>query len=77
MTIMTKRGQQDNIITYEHICDTTADLNNIKSEYITLGTVAIVLHGESGLEVYMADSNKEWVSLLTSPSAEEEEEQEP
>ena len=62
--IMTKRGQTDNVITYEHICDTTADLANIDSKFITLGSVAIVLKGSAGLEVYMATSNKEWVSLI-------------
>ncbi len=62
--IMSKRGQADNIITYEHICDTTADLANIDPKYITLGSVAIVLKGSAGLEVYMATSDKEWVNLL-------------
>lgn len=63
MTIMSKRGQQDNVVTYEHICDTTADLATIDPAYITLGSVAIVLQGAAGLEVYMANSNKEWISL--------------
>lgn len=63
MNIMSKRGQQDNVITYEHICDTTADLNNIDPAYITLGSVAIVLQGSAGFEVYMATSTKEWVKL--------------
>ena len=64
MNIMTKRGQQDNVITYEHICDHTSDLANIDPEYITLGSVAIVLQGDAGLELYMAASDKTWVSLL-------------
>ena len=64
MTIMSKRGQADNIITYEHICDTTADLANIDPKYVTLGSVAIVLKGAAGLEVYMATSDKEWVNLV-------------
>lgn len=63
MVITSKRGQQDNVITYEHICDTPNDLNSIKPEYINLGSVAIVLQGNSGLEIYMATSNKEWVLL--------------
>lgn len=62
--IMSKRGQADNINTYEHICDTTADLANIDPKYITLGSVAIVLKGAAGLEVYMATSDKEWVNLV-------------
>lgn len=62
--IMSKRGQQDNVITYEHICDAPSDLANIDPNYITLGTVALVLHGTNGIEFYMADSAKEWISLL-------------
>ena len=63
MNIMTKRGNLDNAVTYEHICDTTADLNNIDPRYITLGSVAVVLQGDAGIEIYMATSNKEWVEL--------------
>lgn len=63
MTIMSKRGSSDNIVAYEHICDTTEDLQNIDSKYVTLGSVAIVLKGDTGLEVYMATSDKEWVHL--------------
>ena len=73
MTIMTKRGQTDNVITYEHICDTAADMATIDPKYITLGSVAIVLKGSAGLEVYMATSNKEWVNLLGASSSNEEE----
>lgn len=63
MLITSKRGAQDNIVTYEHICDTTEDLQNINPQYITLGSVAIVLQGDAGLEIYMATSNKEWIAL--------------
>lgn len=61
--IMTKRGQHDNVVTYEHICDETADLQNIDPSYITLGSVALVLDGAAGLEVYMAKSDKTWVQI--------------
>lgn len=61
--IMSKRGQQDNITTNEFICDTTADLQNISPRDINLGSVAIVLQGSGGLEVYMANSQKEWINL--------------
>lgn len=61
--IMTKRGQADNINTYEHICDTKADLDKIDPKYITLGSIALVLKGTAGIEVYMATSDKEWVQL--------------
>lgn len=64
MNIMTKRGNLDNVVTYEHICDTTADMNNIDPQYITLGSICIVINNEdSGMEVYMANSNKEWNSI--------------
>lgn len=64
--IITKRGNQDNVVTYEFVCDTTADLNAIEPEYVTLGSVAIVIQGDSGFEVYMANSEKEWVNLASS-----------
>lgn len=64
MTVMTKVGNLDNIVTYEHVCDFTSDLELIDPHYITLGSTAIVLHGTSGLEVYMADSEKTWVPIF-------------
>ena len=64
--IMTKRGSLDNEVTYELMCDTIADMANIESKYKTLGSVCIVLQGNSGeLEVYIANSNKEWNPLTT------------
>lgn len=72
MNTMTKRGQLDNVVTYEHFCDTTADLNNIDPQYINLGSVAVVVQGDSGLEVYIANSNKEWVLIGTAGGAAEE-----
>lgn len=71
--IMTKRGNHDNMVTYEHVCDFTSDLADIDPEYINLGSVAIVLKGDSGLELYMAASDKEWVPLMINGSASEEE----
>ena len=66
MNIMTKRGQLDNIITYQHICDTNTDMPNIPSDQITLGSVCIVLQGESdGLQVYIANSQKQWQAITT------------
>lgn len=62
-SIMTKRGQTDNVITYEHICDTPEDLETIDPKYITLGSIAVVLKGSAGIEIYMADSQKQWVEL--------------
>lgn len=60
MNIMTKRGSEDNIITYEHWCDTLADRDNIDPKYITLGSVCVVVEGITGVEIYIANSNKEW-----------------
>lgn len=63
-TIMTKQGNLDNVVTYEHICDTFEDIQSIDPHYITLGSTCVVINGESGgLEVYMANSNKEWESI--------------
>lgn len=62
-SIMSKRGQQDNVVTYEHICDYETDLQNIEKRYATLGSVAIILRPT--LAVYMADSEGEWHSLVS------------
>lgn len=63
-TVMTKRGTQDNVATYEHVCDTTADMAAINPQYINLGSTCLVVDGESGgLEVYIADSNKGHLEL--------------
>lgn len=71
MHIISKRGNQDNVITYEHICDTRADMSNIERKYITLGSVCIVLQGENdAMEVYMADSSKEWHDIIIAGSSE-------
>lgn len=64
MNVMTRRGSLDNIVTYEHVCDTAADLLNIPIQRSTLGSTAIVLRGESGdFEVYIANSNGEWMLI--------------
>ena len=70
---MTKRGQQDNIVTYEYICDTVADLNKIDPHYITMGSIATVISGDTGFEVYMANSSKQWINISGGSSAEEDE----
>lgn len=62
--VMTKRGALDNNVTYEHYCDSAADLPNIPPEYITLGSIAVVLDDNGSLGVYMADSSKQWHNLL-------------
>ena len=70
---MTKRGSLDNNITFEHYCDTAADLTNIDPNEINLGTIALVVEGTAGLEVYMAKSDKTWVLIYGGVSDEEEE----
>ena len=57
---MTKRGSLDNEVTNEFFCDTTDDLQNIPSNLINLGTVAVVLEG---MQIFIANSNKEWQSM--------------
>lgn len=64
MVITSKRGNLDNIVTYEHICDFTADMADIDPHYITLGSVCTVINGEGGLELYIADSEKQWHSIM-------------
>lgn len=64
MNIMTKRGNLDNVILFEHYCDEKADLNNIPLDQISLGTIALVLKDENdSIGFYMADSNKEWHAI--------------
>lgn len=65
MNIMTKQGSQDNVITYEHFCDTKADLANIPQNQTTLGSTAIVLQDTNGMGIYIANSNKEWIEFST------------
>lgn len=70
MHIMSKCGEADNVLTYEHICDTNQDRLEIDPRYVTLGSKALVLHGEGdALEFYIADSDKQWINLLKGSSA--------
>ena len=64
--ITTKRGSQDNIITYEHFCDTKADMDTIEKKEITLCSVCVVLKDESQnntLQFYLAQSDKTWIRV--------------
>lgn len=63
MVITSKRGHLDEVVTFEFICDTSADMADIDPAQITLGSIAIVLQGQDGLEVYMATSTKQWIKL--------------
>lgn len=58
---MTKRGSLDNEITNEFFCDSVNDLDDIEDIYRTLGSVAIIV--SDAMEVYIANSNKEWIPL--------------
>lgn len=60
---LTKRGNLDNEVTYEYMCDTTSDLNTIDPQYITMGSIAVVIEGETGLSVYIANSQKQWINI--------------
>ena len=67
--IMSKRGNLDNIVTFEHFCDTNADLQDISLDYRTLGSIAIVLQGNSGgLQIYITNSQRQWLPLSVSSS---------
>lgn len=63
--IMTKRGGADNVVTYEFVCDSTEDLQAIDSKYVTMGSVAIIIQGTTGFEVYMANGERKWINLGT------------
>lgn len=68
-TIMAKRGSLDNVVTFEHYCDTTEEIQNIPKEYSTLGSIAIAVNDEQeGLAVYICNSNKEWIPLVAGAS---------
>jgi len=69
---MTKRGSLDNEISNEFICDTVEDMNKIDNKYRTLGSIAMVISGDTGFEVYMANSQGEWNSLTGVVSEEEQ-----
>ena len=60
--IMTKRGSQDNIITYEFMCESAEDMASIDRKYITLGSICIVVN-DGAMDIYIADSAHEWHSL--------------
>lgn len=69
---MTKRGSLDNEITNEFFCDNSTDLAAIPAAQINLGSVAVVV---DPFEMFIANSNKEWISLT--PTSTEDEEVEP
>ena len=63
---MTKRGNIDNVVTYEHFCDTKADMADINPDEVNLGSVCVVLVDESEgdtLQFYLAKSDKVWIKV--------------
>lgn len=71
---MSKRGSLDNEITNEFFCDAPEDLQRIPASLINLGSVAVVV---DPFEMYIANSQGEWISLTPTSSDTEEEESEP
>ena len=70
---MSKCGSLDNEITNEFFCDGPEDLANIPASLINLGSVAVVV---DPFEMFIANSNREWISLTPTSTTEEEEEEE-
>lgn len=66
---MTKRGSLDNQVANEFMCDTAADLAKIDPTEITLGSVALVI---DTMEIFIANSNKQWKSATPIEETEEE-----
>lgn len=66
---MTKVGSLDNETSNEFFCDTAEDLNTIPANLINLGSVAVVI---DDMEVFIANSNKEWKSMIPASTDNEE-----
>lgn len=64
---MTKRGSLDNQIANEFMCDTVTDLTKIDPAEITLGSVALVI---DTMEIFIANSNKQWKSATPTEETE-------
>ena len=60
---LAQRGSLDNEYTNVFYCDTIEDLNAIEQSEINLGSVAVVIEP---FEMFIAKSNKTWVSLTPS-----------
>ena len=64
---MTKRGSLDNQVANEFMCDTAADLTKIDPTDITLGSIALVI---DTMEIFIANSNKQWKSATPTEETE-------
>lgn len=71
---LAQRGSLDNEYTNVFYCDTIEDLNAIEQSEINLGSVAVVIEP---FEMFIAKSNKTWVSLTPSSGSISEEETAP
>ena len=69
---LAQRGSLDNEYTNVFYCDEPVDLQKIPVEEINLGSVAVVV---DPFDMYIAKSNKEWISLTASDEEEEEQEE--
>jgi len=67
---MSMRGSLDNETTNQFFCDAPEDLEQIPASDINLGSVAVVV---DPFEMFIANSDKEWISLTPSDSEEIEE----
>lgn len=65
----TNRGSLDVEITNVFFCDEPEDLDKIPAKDINLGSVAVVVEP---FDMLMANSKKEWISLASSDSNEED-----
>ena len=66
---LTKRGSMDNETTNEFICETIEDRDAIPASQINLGTIALVM--KPATQIFMADSNKQWNTMMGSVAGEE------
>ena len=57
MNILLKDGAIVNRESYQHLCDTPEDLQNIPQNQIHFGTLAYII---STGELYIANSDNEW-----------------
>lgn len=60
MNVLVKSGNECNVVTYKHFCDTTEDMKNIDPRKINLGSSCVVINGSGGINTYLADSSKQW-----------------
>jgi hypothetical protein len=60
MNILIKDGKTINRETFQHICETEEDLNNIPKHQINFGSLAYVITTK---KLYIADSERKWMVI--------------